>query len=409
MWTLTPQPQLGREPSSGRLSGATVDSDEVMNYLTSVHETIQKQYYTLGESVFDCSLLIFSDKIYLEDSLAICIGVIVSLAIQVTLLLLLGEFQIHDPIDWQWEAWQWRLEHAHNKQHLLDSQNLTLVGALCDSRTTFSRTLPFTTWAGSLKHDIDVYTKDFLGFPIPQGLSMMMIVLVLWICEIIIEVRNSIQMTVAVCFIERTSGSGVKMTRTEKGTFNIAGLGLPRKIGVIFLCFQRCCVAMALCAIGCRFLAQTVQMEELILNAISLAFIVDVDEKLLNVLASPEFKWMMENLESLPAPQWGKGRKQHFMIPSIITVFCIILWCYYMFGFVLPYLDNMHDVTNVLCSGDLNFVVHRNTSGSVQIEGTTEVSNSELLASVSQITGVTPPDHGPGSGSSLWVPAFSRR
>merc|ERR1719327_1160086 len=91
---------------------------------------------------------------------------------------------------------------------------------------------------------------------------------------------------------------GLEIEKDEDGneTYTIVGISREHRIIIGFMCATRLTVIMYLGAVGCVFLVNEVGYMDLLMNAVALAFILEVDEILFGAIARHS---TIETLEAL--------------------------------------------------------------------------------------------------------------
>merc|ERR1711871_137754 len=130
-------------------------------------------------------------------------------------------------------------------------------------------------------------------------------------------------------------------------------------------------ISIAVGVVGMFFLATSAAMSDLVLNAIALAFILDLDEILYTVFAPRRVHTLMNNIEPLPMPPFRRcipglnsGLKMMVAVGGVaITKFLVLD----------PMFWRLRQAQDILCSGNLEFVYATNpATGMVHVTNTKE-------------------------------------
>ena len=112
---------------------------------------------------------------------------------------------------------------------------------------------------------------------------------------------------------------------------------------------------MLLVIVGTTFLVYTVSVTELILNAVALGIILDIDDLLFDAMATTPGRHLVHQLDPLPMPSMprirGADAKSVFM--SIFIPGLTILVYYAMLE---PFVGTLTSVKLAMCGGNQNFV-----------------------------------------------------
>jgi hypothetical protein len=162
--------------------------------------------------------------------------------------------------------------------------------------------------------------------------------------------RSTVSRLVALTVVTRLTA--VSRSRLAWAVFGIA---LPRAFFATVLGF-----------VGTLFLATASAMSELVLNAIALAFIIELDEMLYSVFAPRRLHTLMNNIEPLPMPPLRR------CVPGLNCFLKMLFVAAGVFLVKLLLLDpvfwRLTQAQNILCSGELDFVYALNpSSGMVHV------------------------------------------
>ncbi|CAK0827702.1 unnamed protein product [Prorocentrum cordatum] len=166
----------------------------------------------------------------------------------------------------------------------------------------------------------------------------------------------------------------------------------PGRVAFFFfsVCLPKLLVAGLLWWFGAKWLANTVNFSELILNGVALAFVLEFDEVLYSVLMPRRTKTLICNFKPLPMPPRKPGsRLSGVGTAFIIALVMTIILTFYMFV-VLPINWQILQGEKIVCSGDLNFVYTENPATKMVHVAKTMGENvytdiEEIIAQVSQV------------------------
>lgn len=161
-----------------------------------------------------------------------------------------------------------------------------------------------------------------------------------------------------------------------------------RVVASYCLLIYRLFAAALLIYVGTFFLVYTIDVTELILNAVALEIILDIDDLIFDSLATTTGRHLVHHLEPLPMPSLPRVRGadiKSILMSCILPV--IAIWVY--LTMLAPMVQDLGAVYNDLCGGYLGFVwsvdkrhvVHfaqtqgdgwENSTGSLQLRGISE-------------------------------------
>jgi hypothetical protein len=128
---------------------------------------------------------------------------------------------------------------------------------------------------------------------------------------------------------------------------------------LVFL--PRFAVLTILWYVGVKYLVATIQLEELILNAVALEVILHVDEMLYDIFVPAPSKMVLQKTHPMPRPNWGpkSGRAQPFLKVLLMAVLLLLV----RFAMLGPVIDNLEEVARVMCDGDQLFLAGELNNG----------------------------------------------
>lgn len=186
-------------------------------------------------------------------------------------------------------------------------------------------------------------------------------------------------MTIAICSLPYGPQGKIsiqRLTSDQTGlSMKIGYVPGPRMALLIMLCVVRLGIGCYLCGIGCRWLVQTISLNELFLNAISLEFVTNVDNLMYSFLASEELKWIVTHMAPLRfraeawIPKSFRSRKSsvsarccHNIAPCLMVSAGAFLWCFFIFWYAVPFYNGLHDTDEALCGGEKDFVIWKDVN-----------------------------------------------
>ena len=121
---------------------------------------------------------------------------------------------------------------------------------------------------------------------------------------------------------------------------------------------SRSLIATVLLFAGILWLARTTSIEELMLNAVALNAILDVDEFLFAGMTPIKIQHALQNLKPIQV-KYSRRRSQSESVVHLASLFVLVFLSYYLL--LSPLSETMLAVKNELCGGDQAFVVSYNT------------------------------------------------
>jgi hypothetical protein len=140
----------------------------------------------------------------------------------------------------------------------------------------------------------------------------------------------------------------------EANRLVLAGISCKRISWICFMALFRFAVALALLLAGAMFLAVTTSIEDILLNAVALEFVLNIDELLFLSLAPMKTRRFLLLLKHIPSKHGAvfKGLDRNLMCAATFTVSFL---AYAVIALMMPEMDRMKDAKNEMCSGFKEF------------------------------------------------------
>ncbi|CAE7574058.1 unnamed protein product [Symbiodinium natans] len=271
--------------------------------------------------------------------------------------ILLSDDFLGEPFGNQVEvAKAWRESIAHDFKHM-DLNDESLVSRVCRA----DRTLILSTSQMQMLDQINAFLglgKDEFQAPYFQpGILLCMMCILLWCLYLLNEFRLVIFSLEAVSQVPR----GPRTQWKRRGGFQTISYG---RFGVYcFMRLARFFIAVGLLYAGVQWLSGTISITELILNAVALSAVLQIDEMVFAALMPKKIQICIQDLEAIKVP-YSKARSQTESIMLLVGITCLMLWPW-MYN-VGPLSWDMLEVKRQYCGGTQNFVVAGN-----QVQGVT--------------------------------------
>eukprot|EP00937_MAST-01D_sp_MAST-1D-sp2_P005633 g5633.t1 len=148
------------------------------------------------------------------------------------------------------------------------------------------------------------------------GTLMASLALVIWSLSVVREVQSVWRMAGAVCAIPRGAHGGTRSSLQRQadggagageGALTFDSIGLPRLCTVLFAYAARVGLAVFLLIYGSLFLVYTIPLQDLLLNAVALEFVIMVDEVIFETLAPARVCRLVRDAAPLRVRTWRGG------------------------------------------------------------------------------------------------------
>jgi len=314
--------------------------------------------YEFDHSMWDAALLVFVNYSNFADMLVLLSGCALNFGLQIAFLLTIGYDMLENKYTDEkvGEMLQWRVEKGHVEANFDAGQGHTLLSKLCSrNEWTFEQD----------EYDL---MYDYLYKPIP-GFVLSILAIIIWVLTIMREYRRCFEQALAVIHLPAARRGKELEENVEDGTMVIVGLH-PAKKGIVLICLSlfRMGVMFVLGVIGCAFLAQTDGLNDLILNAVALAFVMDVDELVADVVLTERLRSTLAKLEPLSCgkilrrdAKWIPPKDMlRYAITIGLIIFSIVYWLH-------PFYLSINSAALALCGGYQDFTY---TGGTASTDAT---------------------------------------
>jgi len=249
------------------------------------------------------------------------------------------------------DSQNFRLTIGHDVKFQDTLYKRSLMSRVCDGGAG----LELGTIQANLVEQID----NYLGEGLLGGPTMCTLAISCWTLVFFAELDRSLNLTMGLAKLPRQRVTTFTVNPDKQ--IAVEGWSTPRFVFAIFLLLVRLTIGCGLLLCGCMWLAYEVDAQQLLLNAVALGFVLEVDEMLFTI-APGQAKALMSRLEPLPAVQFPACRGADiFSALQGILVFVIIgvMW----WQVLDPQIDKMQVMYDVFCAGNLDFVYAQDNMG----------------------------------------------
>ena len=188
------------------------------------------------------------------------------------------------------------------------------------------------------------------------GQLLCIVALVCWYLTVAKEVSHALALQRGV--MARPKGPTMIYTREDPFTqvvhYRLRTVATKRKLFSAFILVYRL-AAGVLVLVGTFFLVYTISVAELILNAVALGIILDIDDLLFDPLATTPGRHLVKQRDPLhmpPVPRIrGPDAKSMFMSIAIPAITLLVY-----FAMLNPFVATLESVKGAMCGGNQNFV-----------------------------------------------------
>ena len=261
-----------------------------------------------------------------------------------------GEWTVHELIEW-------RRSIAHDARFYKRATQRSMAQRVCDGDAGLESSTSQQERYESLSAYLGAVGEPRTNF----GPWMATACLVAFVLTMVKEWRATLQLGVAVVGLEAGPRTELVVGADggdDDGTLSLLRISHARRGLALAALAAGSFIAAVLLWYGCRWLVNTIDLAELLLNAVALEFVISVDELVFDALAPARVKSRLESIRPLQVKTAGrKNVVGHVDLWSLGTLVLVV-------GFVLTIcltlLATQTDVLvrsrDAICGGDQDFV-----------------------------------------------------
>jgi hypothetical protein len=239
------------------------------------------------------------------------------------------------------DASLWRTFIGHNSHHI-DDGGVSLASRVCNQSPTLSMAFE----QASLVEDAEKYgTSLLLGFQAGGMLCFMCITI--WFLHVVSEAKHAVGLWIALWTIQKADHTHLVLS--NDGKWFLATTSPRRRLFFSIVTVVRLCVALFLLIQGSSWLMITSNLEVMMLNAVALAFILEIDEIIYKCFAPRHCKTIHHRIEPFPLPRVGHATG----LAGALTMIFFLAYGVMMFLFIES--PNMDEYITAVCSQNLDF------------------------------------------------------
>eukprot|EP00929_Paragymnodinium_shiwhaense_P003989 TRINITY_DN10469_c0_g2_i2.p1 TRINITY_DN10469_c0_g2~~TRINITY_DN10469_c0_g2_i2.p1 ORF type:complete len:893 (-),score=139.33 TRINITY_DN10469_c0_g2_i2:228-2837(-) len=341
-----PLPELTTEDVDIKMPAAA-DEQEATSELRGGALDLSENY-PLCESLWETCVFIGHPAVGWDVTLVSLFGVLVNTFVQVGFTVFVSQTMTEDPVSSEQldGLLRFRASIAHNAKWADAATHRSLASQLCDTDDR----LPLAGGQMGLYADI----QDFLAKAHPLCLMANLC----WTAIIMRDLIMSFKYAAALRSIPRgpltLSASGGTGGEPVSG-IKIESISLLRVVLLhFFVVLPKLAIALYLGFTGIEFLTVTANMGDLLLNAMALAFVIDVDSLFFSIFAPSRIK----SLVALTEPM--QIRYRPLCCHAGVTVISILLLGSAMAAveteYLGPFFKRLEQAKDIMCSGNVDFV-----------------------------------------------------
>lgn len=368
---LSPQAMAEYSPTRRRSSVEGLSHQQTVEMHEQLLDMQTQEYYSFGESTWDLVFFIGTGALGPLGSWQTFLLAVVNVLMQVVFVAI-AFFNFTTPeVDETsvQEATRWRRSSGHSLSGYSSLSRESLAQRVCN----LDKSLEQSGIQVALYENIERYLKSGReGFESYfTGQMLCIVALICWYLMVAKEVSHALALHRGIIAVP--SGQTIIETRenpfTQVRHYKLKRVARRRKFFSLVLLLYRLFAAVLLVWVGTYFLVYTVSVTELILNAVALGIILDIDDLLFDALATTPGRHLVHQLDPLLMPSLprvrGADAKSAFMTIAIPTLTLLVY-----FFMLAPMVDTLHDVSSAMCGGNKAFVWDLDRRGVVLLSQT---------------------------------------
>jgi hypothetical protein len=330
-----------------------------------------EEEYEFTESIWDAALFIGVPQVGSCGSMFTALAVFINIYMQVIMCLIINDAltkpQISDDSIQDFKIW--RTTVAHNVDFVSSITYESLARRVCDfndSPLSASPTgaLEAISEYAPLQSDRDLKDeRPPIGYLMPPGKIgqiMCCIALAIWWFTVLKEFQCMDDLFKGFCSLPRSS---TVIMRSENG-YEIKSLSIRRRCVIAAVFLVRALVSLTLLFSGTLYLASTISVGDLLLNALALEIVLNLDELVFAVLAPLPVRRLVKLMNPLPRP---KSYLWHGLDPKPVCglLFVVALGIVMVYGPLETLNIQLQEAREAICGGNLDFIAGLNELGMV--------------------------------------------
>jgi hypothetical protein len=306
--------------------------------------------YTLNPSVWDATLIMGTTPVGRAGSVFVLIMLLINLVVQSVFVILVSETLMEPAFDESTvqALREWRRNIAHSPRFADVANSRSLASRVCAEDAGLEV-------AGAQKGAIS-QIKKFIGTGkgnYRPGILMCCMCLLMWTLTVLREINDILQFSRAVIAIPR----GHTQLILSDDTAHFASISLRRCFFVVIIQILRLVLALLLLTCGAFWLAYETDIPNLLLNAVALEFVFNVDELIFESLAPLQFRHVFNRCCETALTVAPAARRSGLDVRPVVTALLAFGFLASMaFGVMIPYDRTLFRARDAICGGEINFL-----------------------------------------------------
>lgn len=326
----------------------------------------------LAESIWDAAMLIGCERVGLNGSLFTAAAFVLNVLVQFGFCVIVNDSLTRPRMDAATVAdfTDWRTTVAHNLKYVNDITKETMARKVCTFGDTPMAAGPIDGLSAISEYrpnpeDGQYRADPPLGYWMQSqnvGEAMCLIALIVWWLTALKEIFSIMGLGQALYSLP-TAEERTEISDTAGG-LKLKSMSRFRKAMAFCVLLVRSFICLTLAVCGTLYLASTISLGDLLLNALALEIVLTLDELTFEVLIPHSFRLMISSLAPLPKPPsraW-RGLDARPVAASIAIVAGAV--CVHLFV-LRDQSQLLQDAREALCGGNWDFIATIDQTGMV--------------------------------------------
>jgi hypothetical protein len=330
--------------------------------------------YELNASIWDAMLFLGHPGLGWSVSIGTLFTYFVNMCVQFAFCIVIWSYMLEPEVSASTldTLLKFRLSIAHNVEFADPITRQSLATQVCNS----DEKVHYAAGQMGLLDDVKTFLEG-------SGFQLMILAEILFMCVIVRELDGVAQFAKAVMSLRRSERTKVVLadvSEEEARAENLYQIPVVARVVEIcplrvyfawaFIIVPRLIICLFLGVTGLRFIGKTNSLDDLVLNCVAVAFVMDLDEIAYEGFTPRRLKTLVSQVEPIPcsAPEYQVSRRHMPVLWQATKVVLVVASVFAAYHLELKsFFWRLEQVDHILCSqsSNLDFVYARNSANNV--------------------------------------------
>ena len=340
------------------------------------------EFFSLDGTVWGAAAVVGLPGLRISDNLSIATGLAFNVYVQVLFCVIAYQSFSDESFPTVEDVKRWRYTVAHDVT-ASDSTGVSLADRVCSADAS----LVVSASQVSLVEEIMQYVSvvDFVLFTAEQGSLLCCVAILIWLLVIMAEWHAAVSIMTAIWMSFDSATQQESMVSFKNGARLKMPVSWYRFFAMLVIVGIRIGIAVALLTVGVQWLLATTSVENIILNAAALGFVMDLDELVYVTMLTAPVKGLLRRIE-FHESRFRSGRCFAGRAAFVACFPCFAWLCVAaLVAFIVPEVrtnvNTMQELEHYLCGGNRDFVFTPMPSTGIVMIKESEVFEATLVGS----------------------------